>query len=214
MPPKPIERHATTEELSRAIAQLTKSELLRLAHKARFLAWGTEYVDPLELINEACTRALIAASGDARENERGRPWPLERVPLPAFLSGCMESISEASRASVYQTMTDRLERLAGDSGDVDTVAHRAGFSHPDVVEQAVDAEELTSRQEQAKRDVEAIEKHFEGDQAVLAVIEGEKAGLSVAEVREMFDIDQTSYDSAWRKLRRKIDKLMPGRRQP
>lgn len=62
MPPKsPSERHATVKELSQAIAQLTKAELLRLTYSAKLLAWGTEYANPLELFNEACKRALIAA---------------------------------------------------------------------------------------------------------------------------------------------------------
>ncbi|TXI17923.1 MAG: hypothetical protein E6Q67_12530 [Roseateles sp.] len=214
VPPKsPSERHATVEELSQAIAQLTKAELLRLTYRAKLLAWGTEYANPLELFNEACKRALIAASGDRRDGERGRPWPIDRVPLPAFLSGCMDSIAEASRDSAYQTKTDRLEAVASETGDVDAVIHKAGLWNSDVVEQAVEAEDIAERQEAAQRNAEAIEKHFANDQNVLAVIEGEKAGLSVAEVLEMFEIDQTAYDSARRKLRRKVDKLMPGRRK-
>lgn len=214
MPPKSSsERHATVEELSQAIAQLTKAELLRLTYRAKLLAWGTEYSHPLELFNEACKRALIAASGDRRDGERGRPWPIDRVPLPAFLSGCMDSIAEASRDSAYQTKTDRLEAVASEAGDVDAVIHKAGLWNADVVEQAVEAEDIAERLEGAQRDAEAIEKHFANDQDVLAVIEGEKAGLSVAEVLEMFEIDQTTYDSARRKLRRKVDKLMPGRRK-
>lgn len=215
MPPNsPSERHATVEELSHAIAQLTKAELLRLTYRAKLLAWGTEYANPLELFNEACKRALIAASGDRRDGERGRPWPIDRVPLPAFLSGCMDSIAEASRESAYQTKTDRLEAVAGEGGDVDAVIRKAGFWNSDVVEQAIDAEDIIERRERAQRDAEAVEKHFANDQEVLAVIEGEKAGLPVAEVLAMFDLDQTTYDSARRRLRRKVDKLMPGRRQP
>jgi hypothetical protein len=48
---------------------------------------------------------------------------------------------------------------------------------------------------------------------VLAVIEGEKADMPVAEVLALFDLDQRTYDTARRRLRRQVDKLMPGRRQ-
>ena len=151
MPPKPSsERHASVEELSRALTMLTTAERLRLFARARLLVWGTEYTDPQELFNEAVKRALIAASRSKQAGERGRPWPIDRVPLPAFLSGCMDSIADTSRESAGQTQTDRLEALAGDAGDVDTVIHRAGRWNTDVVEQAIEAEETIERQQRAQ----------------------------------------------------------------
>lgn len=214
MPPKPpTERHATLEELASAVNRLTREELLRLRSKAKLHLWGTGFTDPKELLNEAVKRALIAASGDKRNQERGRPWPIDRVELPAFLSGCMESIADSARKSVVQTHTKRLEVMAGDHGDVDAVTHEAGLWSPDVVEQAIDVEEAAQRQERARLDAALIEQHFKNDQEILAILEGEKAGMSVAEVLEMFELDQTAYDSARRRLRRQVDKLMPGRRQ-
>lgn len=214
MPPKqPLERQATVEELTRAVAMLTSDELRRLYAKARILAWGTEYADPQELLNEAVKRSLVAASGVKLDGERGRPWPIDRVQLPAFLSRCMESIADTSRESLVQTRTERLEALAGDSSDVDTTMHRAGFWNADVMDQAIEVEEVLERQEKARADVKAIEHHFKEDQVVLAVIEGEKADMPVAEVLDLFDLDQKTYDTARRRLRRQIDKLMPGRRQ-
>ncbi len=214
MPLKPtFERHASVEELSRALTMLTSAELLRLFARARLLVWGTEYTDPQELFNEAVKRALVAASGSKQAGERGRPWPIDRVQLPAFLSGCMDSIADASRDSTGQSQTDRLEALAGEEGDVDTVLHRAGRWNTDVVEQAVEAEDAIDRQQRAQRDVRAIETHFKEDQEVLAVIEGEKADMPVAEVLALFDLDQKTYDTARRRLRRQVDQLMPGRRQ-
>ena len=192
---------------------LTPDELRRLFAKARLLAWGTEYADPQELINEAVKRSLIASGGVKLDGERGRPWPIDRVQLPAFLSGCLESIANASRESVFQTRTDWLEALAGESGDVDAAIHRAGLWNTDVVDQAIEAEELLERQEKARADAQAIERHFKDDQQVLAVIEGEKADMPVVEVLDLFDLDQKTYDTARRRLRRQVDKLMPGRRQ-
>lgn len=214
MPAKPpAERHASVDELSHALTSLTTAERLRLFSRARLLVWGTEYTDPQELLNEAVKRALVGASGSKLDGERGRPWPIDRVPLPAFLSGCMDSIASASRESLAQAQTDRLEALAGDTGDLDTVIHRAGRWNTDVVEQALEVEEIFHRQQQAQADVHAIEAHFMDDQEVLAVIEGEKAEMPVAEVLALFDLDQKTYDTARRRLRRQVDKLMPGRRQ-
>ena len=214
MPPKPpSERYASVEEFSSALMMLTSAEQLRLFARARLLVWGTEYTDPKELLNEAVKRALIAASGDKQDGERGRPWPIDRVPLPAFLSGCMDSIADSSRESLGQTQTDRLEAIAGEARDVDTVIYRAGGWNTDVVEQAIEVEDAADRQQRARADAQLIEAHFKDDQEVLAVIEGEKADMPVAEVLALFDLDQKTYDTARRRLRRQVDKLMPGRRQ-
>jgi len=214
VPPKTSsERHASVEELSRALMMLTAAERLRMFARARLLVWGTEYTDPQELFNEAVKRALVSASGSKKDGERGRPWPIERVQFPAFLSGCMDSIADASRESLGQTQTDRLEALAGENGDVDAVIHRAGRWNTDVIEQAIEVEETFDRQQRARTDARAIETHFKDDQEVLAVIEGEKADMPVAEVLALFDLDQKTYDTARRRLRRQVDKLMPGRRQ-
>lgn len=214
VPPKlPSERHASVEELSRALMMLTAGERLRLFARARLLLWGTEYTDPQELLNEAVKRALIAASGAKQDGERGRPWPLDRVPLPAFLSGCMDSISDSSRESLGQTQTDRLEAIAGEARDVDTMIYRACGWNTDAVEQAIEVEDAADRQQRARADAQFIEAHFKDDQEVLAVIEGEKADMPVAEVLALFDLDQRTYDTARRRLRRQVDKLMPGRRQ-
>lgn len=214
MPPKPpSERHASVEELSHSLMVLTSAERLRLFARARLLVWGTEYTDPQELLNEAVKRALIAASGAKQDGERGRPWPIDRVPLPAFLSGCMDSIADSSRESLGQTQTDRLEAIAGEAGDVDTAIYRAGGWNTDVVEQAIEVEDVADRQQRARADAQFIEAYFKDDQEVLAVIEGEKADMSVAEVLALFDLDQKTYDTARRRLRRQVDKLMPGRRQ-
>lgn len=214
MPSKPpSERHASVEELSRALLMLTAAEQLRLFARARLLLWGTEYTDPQELLNEAVKRALIAASGSKQDGERGRPWPIDRVPLPAFLSGCMDSIADSSRESLGQTHTDRLEAIAGEARDVDTMIYRAGGWNTDVVEQAIEVEDAADRQQRARAAAQSIEAHFKDDQEVLAVIEGEKADMPVAEVLALFDLDQKTYDTARRRLRRQVDKLMPGRRQ-
>lgn len=207
------ERHASPEEVAASVAKLRPEDLRRLRKRAELQIWGTEYTDPMELLSEAVKRAMVATDPNKLEDERGRPWPMDRVELPAFLSMSMDSIADASRGSHQMTVTDRLEALAGEGMDLGAVLHSARHSHIDVVEQAVDLEEVQARQATAKADAEAIERHFSGDQAVLAVIEGEKEEMSAREVQVMFDLDEKTYDSARRRLRRTVDKLMPGRRQ-
>jgi hypothetical protein len=196
-----------------AVAKLRPEELLRLKKRAQLQIGGTEYADPLELLGEAVKRAMVATDPNKRDDERGRPWPIDRVELPAFLSKSIDSIADASRDSLQMSATERLEAMAGEDRDVGAVLHGAGHSHPDALEQACDLEEVQARQAAAKADAEAIERHFARDDEVLAVIEGEKEGLPAREVQAMFGLDSKTYDSARRRLRRQVDKLMPGRRQ-
>lgn len=214
MPPSsPPERNASPEEVAEAVAKLRPEELRRLKRRAGLQIWGTEYTDPMELLGEAVRRAMVATDPNKSEDERGRPWPMDRVELPAFLSMSIDSIADGSRETLHQSATDRLEALAGEDRDFGAVLHGAGHSHSDVVEQAVELEEIQERQAAARADADAIERHFAGDQAVLAVIEGEKEEMSARDVQAMFELDEKTYDSARRRLRRKVDKLMPGRRQ-
>jgi len=81
------------------------------------------------------------------------------------------------------------------------------------VEQAIEVEDAVDRQQRAQADAQVIETYFKDDQEVLAIIEGEKAEMPVADVLALFDLDQKTYDTARRRLRRQVDKLMPGRRQ-
>lgn len=208
-----IERHATPEEVAAAVAALRPDELLRLKRRAQLQILGTEYTDPMELLNEAVRRAMVATDPHKQDDERGRPWPLDRVSLTAFLSKSIDGIADGARDLFDRTATDRLEALAGEVRDVCAVLHDAGHFNTDVVEQAVELEEMQARQAAAKADADAIERHFASDQEVLAVIEGEKEEIMAREVQAMFGFDERTYDSARRRLRRGVDRLMPGRRQ-
>lgn len=210
----PLERHASPDEVGEAVNSLTPEEMVRLRKRAEYQLFGTEFQDPMELLGEAVKRAMVATSPDKRENERGRPWPMERVKFAAFLAMSMDSIADASRESCEQVSTARLEALAGEDGNVETVLHAAGYSHPDPLEQVLDVEERRARYSAAKADADAIEALFVGDQPVLAIIEGEKEGMPAREVREMFELDEKTYDSARRRMRRKVDKFMPNGRTP
>jgi hypothetical protein len=198
--------YATSEEVADAFGALTDAELRRLGKFAEAYIWGTEYTDPLELIDEAVKRTLIGAEGV----EKGRRWP-KTVAFMAFMVKTMESIADGSRESVVQKETDHLEVLAGEDGDSEHVLGKGGHKHLDVVEAAIELEETQARQAAAKADADLIERHFADDQEVLAIIEGEKEGWKAEETRQAFDMTPTAYDTARRRLRRGLNKLMPGR---
>ena len=91
------ERHASPEEVVQAFNKLRPEEVLRLKKRATLQIGGTEYTNPLELLSEAVQRAMIATDPNKQENERGRPWPMERVELLAFLSRSIDRIADTSR---------------------------------------------------------------------------------------------------------------------
>ena len=164
--PTPDSRFATSEEVTEAFEALTESELIRLEMVGEVYIWGTEYTDPLELLGEAMKRALIGAS----DPDHGRHWPRKSVEFMAFLFKTMESIADGSRQSVVQRETVALEVLAGEDGDSEFALAKGGHFHGDVLEAAIELEETQERHAKAKADVELIERHFQDDQVVLAIL--------------------------------------------
>lgn len=208
----PSQQHATVIELAAAIQQLTDAERRRLDRKARVLAFGTEYAEGQELLNEAVKRALIGASNTPKPGERGRPWP-KNVHIVAFLSMTMQSIANGSHHSVRQRVDRKMEAISGDDGESNDRLHEFDLYTPGVDEELITQQESQTQQAIVDADVAAIEAHFAQDDDVSSILEGEKEDMSPAEVREMFDMTKTQYDTARRRMRRGIDKLMPGRRQ-
>lgn len=203
----PEDKYATVQEICEAIEVLTEQELLRIRSAARYSLFGTEYADPMELLNEAVVRTLAGADGGA-----GRRWP-KTVHFVAFLIMSIQSIADASSDSVVQKRTDYLESMAGESGDPNWALAQEGYFSCDVVQHAVELEESQFRQERAKVDAELIEAHFKGDDEIEYLIEGDKDGMKAQEIIEISGMSQKAYDTARRRLRRGVDKLMPGRRK-
>ena len=88
---------ATHEEVALAIERLSDADLLRLKKAASILLGGTEYSNPMDLLNEALTRSLQGGLG-----VDGRHWP-KGVPFKVFVKNAMKSIADTSRHSLHQT---------------------------------------------------------------------------------------------------------------
>ena len=199
-------RNATKEEICSAYTMLTEIELARLERAAKYALWGTEYTDPLELVGEAITRLLEGAGGDG-----GRHWPIG-VEFMACMVRTIQSIADSSLNSNEQKKTKRLAAMAGDDGDMEDVLFANNHFQTDVVEQAIDEEDESERQAAIKADADLIEQHFKNDEQITWIIMGEKDDLKPAELQELSGMTPTEYDSARRRFRRNLDKLMPGRR--
>jgi hypothetical protein len=202
---------APLEELSQAIRQLTGDDLRRLKRRGDQLAFGTHYTSGLELLGEAVTRALIGASGSPRERLRGRVWRLE-VSLAAFLMMTMKGLSTDSRGSLPVRVERRMEALTGDDGEDTAALRQRHLCHSSVEEDLVEREESEARLGRIDADARLIEHHFRNDHEVRAILEGEKADWPARRVRQESGMSRLAYDTARTRLRRGVDKLMPGRR--
>jgi len=202
---------ATLEELSEAIRHLTDDDLRRLKRRGDQLAFGTRYANGLELLGEAVARALIGASGSPRERLKGRVWRLG-VNVAAFLMMTMKGIASDSRGSLPVRIERRMEALTGDDGEESAAMRELAPWHSSVEEELVEREESEARLRRVDADARLIEHHFNHDEEVRAILEGEKADWSARRVRTESGMTQRAYDTARTRLRRGVDKLMPGRR--
>jgi len=198
---------ATPDEVRAAIDALSPADAWRLTSAATLAMYGSEYTNPQELINEAVTRTLLAASG-----QPGRVWN-PTVNFMAFMTMTIRGIANDSSESPAQKKTTRYQAMALDGGDEDEFLGTMGHAHPSVEEDLIESQEMLLRQTKAKEDCDAIEAYFKEDEIVSMTLLGLKDGMSPNEIRELASIDKTQYDSARTKIRRGMEKLYPGRRE-
>ena len=194
-------RYATSSDVQAAIELLDLSPVHKVYRAARALMGGSEYRDPFELINEAVRRCMQAAVG-----QQGRAWPVD-VPFEAYLMQSMEGLASDSRDSWYQRNHVEVEALAIDGQSDDDVFGALRSHAPSVEASLVEAEGQQQRESEAEKAVAKIKDYFVGKPAVANLIDGKLAELTAAEIREMFDMTQTQYDSAHRAYRRGLEQL-------
>lgn len=212
MSERPLDEIASPQELLDAISGLRTEQLLRLYQQGNYYALGTEFADGKELLGEAVRRALIGTTGNRQAGERGRPWP-KGVDIVGFLMGCMQSIGNGSHHSVAQKAARVAEALVDEDGETNPLLAKHLAFHPGIDDELIAKQDAEARQAIAEADVAEIEKAFADDQEVLGILEGEKDGLPASELREILELNETQYDTARRRMRRKLDKLMPGRKR-
>lgn len=203
----PDSDYASAEDIRSAIEELSTADLVRLHKIAKYCLFGTEYKDPNELLNEAIMRAMSAANGD-----KGRRWK-KSVPFIAFLIKTMQGIANDSYKSLAQTKTDSVESMATEKTSVEEALHEHGHSYRGIEETVVEIEEAEERQVLAKQDSDAIDRFFKDDSEVNWIILGYKDGLNADEVRELSDMSLTQYETARRRFRRGLEKILLHRRK-
>ena len=168
--------HASLEEVALAVAALTDADLVRLGLSARLRARGLVQVEWRDLLHDAIQRALDGT----------RRWP-PSLPFAFFLREVIRSLaSEAWRVQA----AERSRHVEG-SAELHLANLPNQGGNP---EQAAVARDLAS----------SLKRLFDGDRAALGILAGLTEGLSPAEIQARLEIGQTDYDSARRRIRRRI----------
>jgi hypothetical protein len=105
-----------------------------------------------------------------------------------------------------------MEALTGDDGEDSAAMRQFDLCHSSVEQDLVEREESEARLRRIDADARLIENHFKDDAQVRAILEGEKADWPARRVRAESGMTRLAYDTARTRLRRGVDKLMPGRR--
>ena len=173
-------------ELEQAIDEFTDADWARLWKAARFYA--TYPVEPDQLIQEALLRAI---SGN-------RNCPTN-VDVPKFLAEAMRSIANGGRSKVENR---RVEVSLNDETrkDLEAITPKT----PDLT-----PEERIISDEQCHNIETGILKLFEDDEAAQLLVLGMMDGVEGTELRELTDLDETSFNSKRRLVRRRIGKAFP-----
>lgn len=190
------------DDVRAAIETLTPPEVYRIKQAAQLCLIGTEFQDADELVNEAVLRSIGGG---------GRNWP-KHVQFVAFMIKTIESISEASRSSPAQARTDRLDGIGIDPNPEAFLASK-GHAHADVIEQAIELEETQAHLTRVRDDSQAVDELFANDEDVTWILMGIKDGQKMAEICSISGMSTTQYESAQRRMRRKIASHFPGRRR-
>ncbi len=169
-------------ETALALELVSEMELLRLKTIARLHARGLPPdVSWEDLLQEAITRVLVGS--------RRQPQGVTIVP---FLAGVMRSLkSEHWRRTQSRSGAPRalgLDRQSGDSREIDLPD-----PSPDPERSLVAQQELT-----------AIRRLFADDVVALQIITGLGDGLSAERIRSRNRISKTEYDSARKRMRRRL----------
>jgi RNA polymerase sigma-70 factor (ECF subfamily) len=160
--------------VSQALARLSDAELLRLQLLARLRARG---LPPGMLWSDLLHEALLRALDGSRQ------WP-SGVPLLAFLAGIMRSLC-------HEFWQHRRREAALVGGDEDAAEVPCPAADPERVLAASEA-------------LAAIYRLFAGDLVVLGIIAGLSSGQTAEEIRRAHDLSPVEYDSARRRMRRRL----------
>lgn len=174
-------KYASQHEVECALRNLTDEDIYRLEKAALFLVGNNSITNPRKILRETIKSAL---SGD-------RHWCTE-VKFMTFLQQALRS-----NADNYHKKQRRMYRLlkAGNVGD----------------EGKSPEEKLLMYEHEVlvKKRYDEVWKIFKDDNVVESIFLGREEEMKPQEIMDTFDISKTEYNSALRRIRRKISKKFP-----
>lgn len=178
-------------DLRAAFESFEAADSLRLDKAGRYLGWKCR-TDGGELLGEAVMRAL---NGDRR-----CPRHLATVP---FLIGVMKSLASEINGNRH---SDPLANRTGEDPRSPT-----GFLATNPTDEPNPEEALMVRQEEEHMEalVAEIESLFADDEQAQQVLMGEMIGRLAEEIRAHGSMDRSTYKTARKRIRRRIDRQYP-----
>lgn len=196
---------ATLEEVYKAIEALGDDDYAALYARAANMIYGTRYRDPKDLVHDTVLSAIEGATPGCA---RGRVWP-KAVPFMAFVTTAMKGIASNSRtSSAGRAEVLAVELVGAEDGDSDeamaaaTAAATSGVDH-ELMNSADVAELIRQRDE--------LFAEFSSDDEITMILMAMEDGLRGEDIRRTADMDQTTYETARKRLRRGVAKLQAKR---
>lgn len=187
----PAAARRSHDEIKEAIRTLTPAQWIRLRKAAAYFA-DSRPVEAEDLLQMAFASAL---------EEDGRTCPAH-VDVVRFLVGAMSSIADgeidkAKRRPVLVPVAKTGREVDGEPEEVEFADDR-----PNVEQRRISAEHEAEKRE-------AILSLFEDNPTARELAEGVMAGMTKEELRELTGLDETSYQSMRKLIRRRIDAAFP-----
>jgi hypothetical protein len=193
----PEESAATPAEITDAMEVLSAPALLRLRSYARLrvrtLGQKAAGRTETELLADAMNATL----------EGKRRWNKDKVDFVGHLIGAMRSISSHWRTQSKPADEAILESdllQTTDSGDVLSPFDLVPSEEPGPGDEL----EANERQREARERVETIENVFADDPVISLILQGLRQGMTPTKVRAELELSQTEYETAMKRLRRRM----------
>lgn len=193
-------RTATREEVLHAAENLSDAEFLRLRQFGTRLIYGTVYTGE-DIVQQALVGVI----------SMNRRWPVE-IPFLVFLKNAMKSIASNDRTCLRAKSEVVAAELANEmvSDTDELLANLAPISE----ECGLDEQLITEEERRALlRDVDSVYAWFKDDEEVTLILMASEDGLIGAAIQEECGMSKTQYESARKRMRRGVAKMLTDRRK-
>jgi hypothetical protein len=189
----PKENAATLEEIHQAIEALRPVDLLRLEKFARWRISGLGRASQGRNHEDFLNEALNATPAGSRRWNTSLPFVWHLLGVIRSLSSHWEERFDADEALLEAEVISTTSK-----GEEYNPYQNAPSTGPD-------GERIMA----AKQEVEAIERLFANDPLALEIRGGWRAQMTGLEIQEVLNITRTEYETAVRRMRRKIHSFFP-----